>query len=163
MGAYIGTVANANRQPGCCQVEGWSLTPCIYPAIFFSHDARVERRYIFFQSINFGKLYEIFRGKTWCGFRLAYFVVWALFWQRLMLRNWPFFLDTVPPCQACKFKNFISDFFIGSKSWKASRFSVGFRTSMHVYKCIYQSICIPTRHYILHTAYQRSHYQCSRM
>ena len=117
-------------------------------------------------SILVYKLYEIsgvqFHGENmvWISFgRLAYSLFGLFFGSRLMLRNWPFLLDTVPPCQACKFKNFISDFFIGSKSWKASRFSVGFPTAMHVYKCT-TNLCIPTKHCILHTAYQRSHYQC---
>lgn len=90
---------------------------------------------------------------VWISFgRLAYLLFGRFFGSRLMLRNWPFLLDTVPPCQACKFKNFFSDFFIGSKSWKASRFSVGFCTSI-TYTDVSTNLYVflpNTAYYILH-------------
>ena len=70
-----------------CQVEGWSLTCCRPCEIFhmtpelngdtFFSKASILVSYIKFRGCNF-------RGKTWCGFRLAYLLFGRFFGSRLI-------------------------------------------------------------------------------
>lgn len=146
-----------------CQVEGWSLTPC-RPCEIFHMSARVERRYIFFQSINFGKLYEILgvqfqrENMVWISFGLfcclgAFLAVGSClgtgrsFWiQYLRVRHAS--LKTSSPILSLEANR-------GKPVGSAWDFLL---------QCTYTNasthLCIPTKHCILHTAYQRSHYQC---